>query len=323
MSASTPTPTRNAIAPAWKYVAWLAMAAGVAFAPKARAQHTDLWVPARKHGTVSAAYQHLYIRYHTDGQGQKGIPGTMRVRSVFTNLDYGLTDRLALNALVVFKSNKYEARIPGSEHDPGHLEDSHGEHLIDDGKYHGGWQDWNIALRYLWIDKPYLVVTPFVDYGQPIRDYTVFAHAAAGTGQTQLEGGVNVGGRWKAPASNLFWRVGAAYAYMEKAGDRRVNHATFDAELGYFFTPQLTVRGIIVKRKTYNGLDIQDYTSRTDDVFFHHDQNIRDDFLNVGASVEYQFNDRYSGFANIGRTIRGDNTHLIEYAITLGISRGF
>ena len=322
MSARTPTP--NAIAPAWKYMAWIALAAGAVFAPRARAQHTDLWVPERGHGMVSAAYQHLYVRYHTDSHGHKGMPGTMRLRSVFLNIDYGLTDRLALTTSGVFKSNKYDARIPNSGHDPGTLDDPHGQHFLDDGDYHGGWQNWNITLRYLWIDKPGLVVTPFIDYGQPIRDYTVFAHAAVGTGQTQLEGGVNVGGRFKAPAQNLFWRLGAAYAYMEKEGDRRVNHGLFDAELGWFATPRLTLRGVIVKRKTYNGLNLNDYDPRHgDDEYFHHDQNIRDDYLNIGASVEYQFNDRYSGFANLARTLRGDNTHLIEYAITIGVNRGF
>ena len=50
---------------------------------------------------------------------------------------------------------------------------------------------------------------------------------------------------------------------------------------------------------------------------------MRNDFLNIGASVDYQLDDRYSLFANVGRTLRGDNTHLIDYALTVGISRGF
>lgn len=293
--------------------------------PLALAAHPDIWVPAKGHGAASVAYQHLYIRYHTDSHGNKLLPGTMRLRSVFFDVDYGLTDRLAITASAAFKSNRFDERNPGSAHDPGSLDDPHGEHFLDDGRYHAGWQDWNLAVRYLWIDRPHLAVTPYVDYGQPIRDYTVFAHSAVGTGQAQLEAGVNVGGRLPAPAQNLFWRAGAAYAYMDKAGDRRVNHGTFDLELGYLLTPRLTVRGVLVKRKTYNGLDFpEDYAhSHSDDTFFHHDQNIRDDFLNVGAGVDYQLNDRYTGFANLGRTLRGDNTHLIDYAITVGVSRGF
>jgi hypothetical protein len=306
-------------------VASAALAAGIAFAPPVRAQHADLWVPSKGHGAVSVAYQHLYTRYHTDSHGNKAIPGTVRNRSVFLDVDYGLTDRLALRASVAFKSNRYDERKPDSAHDPGTLGDPHGQHFIDDGRYHAGWQDWNLALRCLWIDTPFLTVTPYIDYGQPIRDYTVFAHSAVGTGQARLEGGANIGGRFKAPAQNLFWRVGAAYAYMEKEGDRRVNHATFDAELGWFATPRLTVRGVIVKRKTYHGLDFpEDYaSSHEDDAFFHHDQNVRDDFLNVGLGADYQLDDRYTAFANLGRSLRGDNTHLIDYAITLGISRGF
>jgi len=289
------------------------------------AQHSDTWVPGKGHGSLSVAYQHLYIRYHTDSHGNRQIPGTIRNRNLLLDVDYGLSDRLAITASAAFKSNRYDQRIPGSAHDPGGLDDDHGEQLLDDGRYHGGWQDWNLALRYLWIDRPHLAVTPYIDYGQPLRDYTVFAHSAVGTGQKQLEAGINIGGRFPAPAQNLSWRTGFGYAYMEKEGDRRVNHGTWDAELGYFLTPRLTVRGVIVVRRTHNGLDFpEDYaSSHVDDVFFHHDQNIRNDFLNVGAGVDYQLSDRYTAFANLGRTLRGDNTHLIDYALTLGVARGF
>jgi hypothetical protein len=289
------------------------------------AQHTDAWVPGKGHGSVSVAYQHLYIRYHTDSHGNRQIPGTIRNRNLLLNVDYGLGDRLAISASAAFKSNRYDQRIPGSAHDPGSLDDDHGEQLLDDGRYHGGWQDWNLALRYLWIDRPRLAVTPYIDYGQPLRDYTVFAHSAVGTGQKQLEAGINFGGRFPAPAQNLFWRTGVGYACMEKEGDRRVNHSTWDAELGYFLTPRLTVRGVVVMRKTHNGLDFpEDYaSSHVDDVFFHHDQNIRNDFLNVGAGVDYRLSDRYTAFANLGRSLRGDNTHLIDYALTIGVARGF
>lgn len=307
------------------FAGMLLAVAAMATASPAFAQHGDLWTPARGHGAVSVAYQHLYIRYHTDSHGNTQLPGTMRNRSVFLDVDYGLTDRLALTASAAYKSDNYDERIPGSAHDPGTLGDPHGEHFLDDGRYHAGWQDWNLSLRYRWIDRPLLTVTPYVDYGQPIRDYTVFAHSAVGTGQRRLEAGANVGGRFGAPAQNLVWRLGAAYARMQKEGDRRVDHATFEAELDWLATPSLTLRGVLVMRKTYNGLDFpEDYThSHSDDAFFHHDQNIRDDFLNVGLGADYRFDERYAGFLNLGRTLRGDNTHLIDYAITVGVARAF
>ena len=323
MNARAPTRMWRSCLPT-RQTSVIAAMALFAFAPPALAQHTDAWVPGKSHGTVSVAYQHLYVRYHALSDGTKDLPGTIRNRSLFLNVDYGLTERLAVTVGAAYKSNRYDVRKPGAIHDPGTLADDHGEQFLDDGRYHGSWQDWSIALRYQWIDKPFLV-TPFIGYGRPIRDYTTFSHAAPGTGQARLEVGVNAGGRFAAPAQNLYWQAGYGYAYMEKAGNRRVNHSTFNLELGYFLTPRLGVHAVVVAQKTYNGQEFpEDFVGkRTSDEFFHHDQNLRDDFVNVGVGVNYQFNDRYLGFANVGHTVWGENTHLIDYAITVGVSRGF
>ena len=81
----------------------------------------------------------------------------------------------------------------------------------------------------------------------------------------------------------------------------------------------------VVGQKTHNGLEFpQDYPPGVDpEQLFHHDQNLRNDFINIGAGLDYQLDERYVAFANIGRSVWGENTHLIDYAITVGISRGF
>lgn len=294
----------------------LALLAG--FLPIARAQHADAWVPLKGTGAVSIGYQHLYVRYHTDSRGNRAVPGTIRDRSVFLTLDYALTDRLALNVGAAYKSNRYQ----GKPHPP--VEDNHGEQFIDDGDYHSGWADWNIGLRYLWRSDPW-AITPYVSFGTPIRDYPTYAHSAAGRGQQRAEIGINAGHRFGPPFQNLYFQGGYGYAFMEVVDHRRVNHSTLSLELGYFLTPRLTGRFTMVGQKTHNGLDFpEDYLPGVDpEQQFHHDQNIRDDYINIGAGLDYHFNDRYTGFANVGRTVWGENTHLIDYAITVGISRGF
>jgi hypothetical protein len=288
------------------------------FASPTLAQHANAWVPAKGHGEISIAYQHLYVRYHTGSHGQRAIPGTIRDRSVFLGLDYGLTDRVALTVGGAFKSNRYR----GLPHPP--VDDDHGEQFIDDGRYHAGWADWNVGLRYQWRSDPW-AVTPYVSYGTPIRDYPTYAHGAVGTGQKRVELGLNVGHRFGPPLQNLYVQGGYGYSFMEVVDHRRVNHSTLSLELGYFVTPRLTARVTVVGQKTHNGLDFpDDYPPDVDsEQLFHHDQNLRNDFINVGAGVDWQINDRYVGFANVGRTVWGENTHLIDYAITVGISRGF
>jgi hypothetical protein len=286
--------------------------------PIAHAQHADAWVPAKGHGSMSAAYQHLYVRYHTGSHGQRAIPGTIRDRSVFLTVDYGLTDRLALDVGIAYKSNRYR----GLPHPA--LPDNHGEHFIDDGRYHGGWADWNLGLRYQWRSDPW-AITPYLFYGVPARDYSTYAHATVGTGQKRAELGVNVGHRFGPPLQNLYVQGSYGYAFMEVVDHRRVDHSTARLELGYFLTPRLTGRVTVVGQKTHNGLDFpEDYPPGVDpEQQFHHDQNLRDDYINVGAGIEYRFNDRYTGFANAGRSVWGENTHLVDYALTVGVSRGF
>lgn len=316
MSRRAPTWMWRRLGIRWTHV-FAAVVLAAAISP-AFAQHAIAWVPPQGHGSISIAYQHLYVRYHTLSDGTKMIPGTIRDRSVFLGLDYGLTDRFALTVGGAYKSNRYQ----GKPHPP--VDDDHGEHFIDDGRYHGGWADWNVGLRYQWRSDPW-AVTPYVSYGTPIRDYSTYAHSSAGTGQNRLEIGFNAGHRFGPAMQNLYVQGGYGYSFMEVVDHRQVNHSTLSLELGYFLTPRLTGRITVVGQKTHNGLDFpQDYEPGVDpETLFHHDQNLRNDFINVGAGVDYQFTERYVGFANVGRTVWGENTHLIDYAITVGISRGF
>jgi len=123
------------------------------------------------------------------------------------------------------------------------------------------------------------------------------------------------------------WQLqgGVGYTFMEVVEHRRVNHATLTMELGWFATPRLTARLQLVGQKTFNGFDFpDDYPAgQNDEHLFFHDQNLRNDFVNIGAGVDYQLNDRYGLFASYGHTVWGENTHLIDYALTVGISRGF
>lgn len=281
---------------------------------------TQTWVPGKGHGSASVALQQLYISTHTLFDGRRGFPGSITSRSLFLTLDYGLSDRLAIDASLPYKSNMFDG--PG-RHNPGTLDDSHGQVLVDDGQYHGGWQDGRIGLRYLWRDRP-LRIVPFISFGHPTHDYVTFAHSALGTGQWQLQMGVNAGRQFSPPFQNLYFQAGLAYSILQKVEDRRVNHRTLNAEVGYFVTPRLSLSILVTAQKTYNGFDFpKDYPNLHDDHYFHHDQNLRNDFVNVGAAVSFKVNERYSTFLTYGHTISGENSHLIDYAVTIGVSRSF
>lgn len=281
---------------------------------------TQSWVPGKGHGSVLVAYQDLFISTHTFADGAKGFPGTISNHAVFFSLDFGLTDRLAVNVFLPFKAGQFEG--PGV-HNPGALSDDHGESFIDDGDFHSAWQDWRVTARYQLRAAP-LKITPFISFGYPSHDYNTFAHSALGTGQKNLQIGVNIGRQFEPPFHKIYFQAGYSYSIMEKVEDRRVNHSTFTVEAGYFFTPRLTGNLLVTAQKTYNGFDFpDDYPNRTDDHYYYHDQNLRNDFVNVGAGVSFQFNQRYSSSLTYGHTVWGENAHLIDHAITLGVVRSF
>ena len=137
--------------------------------------------------------------------------------------------------------------------------------------------------------------------------------------------GINVGHRFAAPLQNLYFQGGYGYASWKWSSIAASTTARSAWNWVTSLTPRLTARVRVIGQKTYNGFEFpRDYPpGQNDEHLFHHDQNLRNDFVNIGAGVDYQLNDRYGLFANYGHTVWGENTHLIDYALTVGISRGF
>jgi outer membrane receptor protein involved in Fe transport len=241
-------------------------------------------------------------------------------------LDYGLTDRLALTASIPFMSNRYVGSRP---HDPRTLQNPHGEGFLDDGDYHSGWSDWGLGLRWLWRTDP-VAITPFVSYYHPSHDYPIYTGTAFGTGQWRVDLGFNAGARVPGPIRNLYLQGGYAYSYMEKTEpdglpSHRVNHSVLSLELGYLITPRLSASLGWRYRRTHDALSFpRDFNPPfTDDLYYYHDRllPLEQSVLNLG--VGYQLSDRYSLSVSYGRTLRVEFGHDIKRALGFGIVRRF
>ena len=63
--------------------------------------------------------------------------------------------------------------------------------FVDDGDYHGGFQDATVGVRYLALDGP-LRVLPFLSYGTPVSNYPIYGSAIIGRGLNELNVGVSL-----------------------------------------------------------------------------------------------------------------------------------
>ena len=117
---STITPLRVAVA---------VVLASASFTAAAQTQG-KIGVPERGRGTMGVTLQHITITERAfEGASQEF--GEITLRSAYFELDYGLTDRLALELTLPYKSNRYVGDQP---HDPSLLLNDHGEIFRDDGR---------------------------------------------------------------------------------------------------------------------------------------------------------------------------------------------
>ena len=301
--------------------------------------HAQLWVPAKGTGALGVSYQYAVDHTHLDGNGDEFSPGNMGSHSLQLRVDYGLTDRLGVQFTAPFISKRY---IGAGPHNPdpfnphaqaGHAGPAHeGPHeetiaRLDDGDWHGGWQDFGVGLRFRWIEpragQPW-GVTPFASYQWPSHDYTYFAHAALGSRQKRLSLGATAGRQFGPRFQKLFVQGQYSYTFVEEVLDIRPNYSSLNLDLGWHFTPRFSARAMLMLRKTHDGLDIPfDFPSRTTELFLHHDQIQRVDYVNWGVGANYALGDRYSLSANWYTTLWGENGHKVHNAVGLGITRKF
>jgi hypothetical protein len=287
-------------------------------------------VPGAGHGSVGVTFQHSTIRRRTVpnafGGGMQEF-GQITLRSAWLELDYGLTDRVAVSAWLPFKSNRYRGDFP---HNPlVDLDDPHGERFLDDGDFHSSWGDWGVGVRWLWRAEP-VAIAPFASFHHPVRDYPLYTETQAGTSQWRLDVGVNAGGRIPGRVRNVYWQAGYAYSYMQRtepddAPARRVNHGILSLEVGWLASPDLVVRATYAYRWTYNGLKFPEefeQPMRGDQAYFH-DQLFEWESGSAGIGVVKRLGERYAVSAGWGRTVSLDFGHEYRSVWQAGVSRSF
>ena len=291
-------------------------------APTARAQ---AWVPGKGQGSLSMIYQQKQSTKLTDGGGNSADFGKVIDRTMNLDLDYGLTDHLAISVGLPFGSNHYTGNDP---HDARSLPFANDQRFLDDGRFHGGWTDFSVGLRYQWLRKPFLI-TPYIAYSWPSHDYTFFAHSALGNQQSMLQLGVHAGDWFPPPWQNLYWEAGYSYAFMQPLSHRRVNHGTLHAKIGDYVTPRLELHLMVEHSNSYGpAINLpQDFFnpdgSLNPDNLYYHDQLAAARMSRASVGLTYQLNDRYQLSADLGRNFSAANVHLWDYEASFGISRSF
>src|SRR5262245_6661445 len=285
-------------------------------------------MPGKRRGTVSFYYQTLDVQgglFSTDvtgrtfpggyvGEGNKLYHGEIEDHSVVLDVDYGLFDRLAINAGVAYVASKYvgtggHPALPGREN-------------MDNGDYHPQFQDAIVGVRYLAVSNP-LAVIPFVRLTLPTHDYVNVGHAAIGRGLNQLQIGANLARGLDPFLSKAYAKATLAYSFVEQPDvaahhpgepvpELNINKSFVSMELGYFVTTRFAVNGFGSYLHTEGGIDwARDLRSPADyaRIGHVHDAAARDRHTTVGGGLSFALHPSFWAYASFSSIVSGQNLH--------------
>lgn len=311
------------------------------------------WVEPKGTGSIAVSYQNYYIDRHMFGDKDWAIVngvrttdvGQLRFQTAFLDFGYSFTDNLGLSVTLPFVTAKYTAPtsppIPGFG--PHRLADR--SIPIDDGRYHGGTQDFTLRLRYKIAARP-LVITPYVQYGFPSTSYQFYSHAVIGNRVSEFVIGSYFGRVLDPFLPNFYVNGGYGVGFPQRIlGISRVHHK-MEFEGGYFVGERARLFGILVGQVSDGGLDLtQDLSPETlakpvpnnfilpefgpppytaaNELFLHHLQIARENYLDVSGGMSYLLNDNTSIYGVLIHTITARNLHPKKYGVSFGIGWGF
>lgn len=194
--------------------------------------------------------------------------------------------------------------------------------FIDDGDYHGGFQDLYVGVRYRAIDGPFFSLSPFIAYGSPLSNYPFYANAAIGRHLHELPMGVSL--EITPYFSDWYFQADIAYVLSEKVLGVDNNYWLTYLSASYFVTPRFAPRVFLTSRYAPNALTFpDDFPDFDTEWWYHHDQTLKHNYVNAGIGFDYIVSDHYEISATTYRTVDPQQVEEVDFAFTFGVTRKF
>jgi hypothetical protein len=286
--------TRSA---AWRWL-WTASLGALVLVASAADSRAQAWLPTKGEGAVGMTFGAYGFEGHFDGTGQRIPYGGTHALSAAGDVSYGITNRLAVAASLPFITSKFTGTFPkGVLLGP-----------LDDGEYHGDFQDFRGELRYMAVAGDF-ALTPFAGVNLPSHSYEVVGEAVPGKRTKELYLGLASGRSLEPFLPRAYVQARYFFSFVEDVvPSEDLDRSNLDLELGYSLTSRLTVRSFGAWQVTHGGLDLEDMYSRPD-LFRTHDRATRTNYFNLGAGATLQAFPGVEVFAAFVKTISGENAH--------------
>jgi hypothetical protein len=274
------------------------------------------WLPRARQGSVTFVAQDVRHIGRVFGPVWVRCCDTTNA-SIDVDVEYGITNRLAVSAGLPFVFAKYLGEAPDGP--AAFLPYVAGDkcHCL-----HHGFQDIQFAARYNLVRVGHtFALTPSVSFGAPTHGYDYVGEAVVGFGLKELRVGVDAGQRFDAVVPGLSVEGEYQYAVVQRVLGIAHNRSNGRLELSYEFWRGLTAYWLLSWQHTHGGLrfpeDVQPFPERWTE--FH--RLLRDGYVQMGAGASIAVGN-WQIAASFLRTVRGMFTHDVR-VYTLSAGRSF
>jgi len=286
--------------------------------------------------SLRVEYQYVTSDKFYDGVGEYDYWSTDS-HAIILSGDYAFTERLTVYAVLPYIQKRFVSEVDwgGDPHNPNDYfwvdfvpPD---KRFIDDGDYHGGFQDMSVGVRYLAVDGP-LSVSPYIGFGFPTTDYPFYAKAAIGKNLWNVPVGVSLS--FIPYFSDWHFRGNLSYVFSEKPLGVNVDYWLAYASAGYWFRPHFSMDVFLSGKWTRKGFkmpwdftDDPTYSTYPDEFdtveWWQHDRLIGNRGLDLGVAFDYFFNQQYKLSGSVFTGVWAEQSSETEYAITMALTRYF
>jgi hypothetical protein len=280
---------------------------------------------AAGHGSVSMGYQQIYSHGDYEGPASKDS-GNVHFNSMEFEANYFVADRWEIHVALPYIESSYSGNFA---HPLLPCPPNCQPTKIDDGAYHGYFQDWDAGVRYH-TDLNGYEVTPSLDIYVPSNNYPFYG--SAGIGQRTTRVGVGVDLSHQFDASNFFYDAHYQYVFNDHVLHIDNNFYTFGIDVGYLVSPVLSVKAI-TDVKLGNGYDDNDIgpyapgpgapTNGANPIWELHDKFRLEEHADIGGGLDYSLGNKFLLSATVAHSVWGRANARLTYDYGLKLTRSF
>lgn len=279
----------------------------------------ELEAPEADHGRITVGYQSVHTDGNVDDDGDPAPGLRTDTHSLLLAFDYRFAEDWSLNLSLPYIV-KRSLDDPGV-HNPALLVPPQEGDFIDDGDWHGAWQDWQLGVTYhgQWHGFD---VLPHAVLTWPSHDYTFFASAAPGRYLRSLRLGADVSRRFG--HTNLFWSAGYSYEFVEEVLDMNLDKQHYRLSMRWDVSPTWSLGAFAFARYS-NGIQAAELRGQVphSELWHQHDRLLQQDYVLAGVRATWRFSDRWALSGSTAWPVQAESMHRVNNAWDLVLTRDF